>query len=278
MASFTTFGWDGSLNETDWARFHARQQQIGWYFGVASGMNVTNVAGVRTGSVSAGTALLPGVYVDSGAADPISHTVNNGTTPRTDLVVLRGTWANNTVLVAVREGSGTTAPSPTQTFGGTWEMPLARGVVGTGTGGAVVYTSAKPIPRGSYAFEGSAIVDATMQSTSAGRVVSTISLPDPGWPYYLRVNSSVRVSAEIGYVFSEFEVDGVMALTGASDSLQVTGLGRGFTRIHQNTPPMTGAHALGLRLTPVLVAAGTLTNIHQHRANYFQVEQVPIPG
>lgn len=99
-----------------------------------------------TGTVSpvttqAGTALVNGTWYDNNAAINTAISTPGGAT-RVDLIVLRKSWAAQTIRltrVAGVEGSG--APALTQSAGVTWDIPLAQ--VSITTGGVITVTDTR---------------------------------------------------------------------------------------------------------------------------------------
>lgn len=99
---------------------NANQAQV---YADSSGMQVK----VRTGA-----AWVQGHYWESDAEVTLSIAAAHATLSRIDRVVLRLDWTNNTMALAVLTGTAAaspSAPSLTQTFGSTWELPLAQVLV-----------------------------------------------------------------------------------------------------------------------------------------------------
>ncbi|MDK0520396.1 hypothetical protein [Streptomyces sp. ML-6] len=98
-----------------------------------TGLTVTVRAGVY--------ASLRGHAWSSGTtADTLTIAANSSGSTRADAVVLRLDRADWTVRAVVKQGTGATAPAPTQSAGptGVWEIPLATVTVANGAGTVTV--------------------------------------------------------------------------------------------------------------------------------------------
>lgn len=93
-------------------------------FADSTGMNI---------KVKTGQALVRGHFYDNTAQETVTIPTANLTNPRIDLVVLRLDPTANTILLHVIEGtpsSSPVAPTPTQTDGAIYDLPIARVAVG----------------------------------------------------------------------------------------------------------------------------------------------------
>lgn len=97
-------------------------------------LNGLVVSGVATPlSVATGNALVNGTWYHSDAAESVAIATPGGST-RIDRVILRKSWAAQTVRIALlagAEGAGV-PPVLTQTDGVTWEVSLAQASITTG--------------------------------------------------------------------------------------------------------------------------------------------------
>ncbi|MBE3144663.1 MAG: hypothetical protein IMZ61_12195 [Planctomycetes bacterium] len=88
-------------------------------YGDSSGMQV---------KVKTGTAWIEGHYIENDALLTLAIDASHATLHRYDLIVARIDWVNNLGQIAVVKGTAAavpTVPALTQTFGTTWEIPLA---------------------------------------------------------------------------------------------------------------------------------------------------------
>jgi len=107
------------------------------FVGMGAGYGVGSllVTGTATPvSIAAGTAVVAGMWYENDAATTLAVSTP-GANPRRDRVVLRASWASQTIrlaLLAGVEAATPTAPALTQTFGTTWEVSLATVYITTG--------------------------------------------------------------------------------------------------------------------------------------------------
>lgn len=194
--AITVVGFDNAdITEAGFARLMRYHGEVNNVHGVPSGLTASPGAGTRQVSVSSGIAVVPGALVESSAVETVTLDANPGSTTRTDYVVLEVDWVANAATVKKVTGSSGTPPALTQTEGGVWQMPLARVTVPAGFASA--FTSAritvcKPVPRRQRLFTAS---PAAGSSTTNPDTISTLAIPDPGWPYRLEVKAEVRINA-----------------------------------------------------------------------------------
>lgn len=101
-------------------------------------------AGVGQVSVDGGRAIVYGTFYKSTAATLVTIPTPAAST-RIDLIVLRKSWALKTVRVTRIAGvEGSPEPSPVNTPGTEWDMPL--GSVSTTTGGVITVTDYRDTP------------------------------------------------------------------------------------------------------------------------------------
>ena len=95
-------------------------------FADSTGLNV---------KINTGQALVRGHYYNSSAGETLTVPTASATNPRIDLVVARLDPTANSIVLALVTGTpagSPTAPTPTQTESGVYELPLAEVYVGTG--------------------------------------------------------------------------------------------------------------------------------------------------
>ena len=90
---------------------------LGVFDGWLNELEVTD-GGANTATIATGAAMVYGGFYESDAA--VDVTIPNG--PRTDLIVVRRSWANKTARITRIAGPGAAL---TQVAGTTWDIPLA---------------------------------------------------------------------------------------------------------------------------------------------------------
>jgi hypothetical protein len=178
-------------------------------------------ASTRTVAIAAGDAAACGVLVQNSASVNATLTANSSGNPRIDIVVLRINWSgtNTTggtiVTIAGTAAATPVAPTLTRTPGATWEIPLARITIPSGTTQLtstmledVRPTIRRPIRYTADITDG--ITIATSFNDTGKAVGGVISIPDPGWPYRLLISSSGRYSNAntAGYIVHTVLLDG----------------------------------------------------------------------
>ncbi|NPU89977.1 MAG: hypothetical protein HPY87_08895 [Fervidobacterium sp.] len=100
-------------------------------------LNCTNPS-ANTVVISTGAAVVDGVFYEN--TDNVSFTINTPvSSSRSDIIVLRKVWADQTVrLTKVTGSEGSVAPSLTQTDNDTWDIPLWT--ITITTGGSITLT------------------------------------------------------------------------------------------------------------------------------------------
>jgi len=150
---------DGSLSPYDndefsdiWRKLFTADRAVqGHIDGYENSLEVSNPSG-NTIRVNTGAALVDGKFYETTAVVDNSISTPAAAT-RKDRIVLRKSWASQTVRVAVLTGiEGGSIPSLTQTDGLTWEIPLAT--ISITTGGAITVTDEREASRTPLAEEG----------------------------------------------------------------------------------------------------------------------------
>lgn len=94
----------------------------------------TGVASANV-QVTPGAAMVRGIFYELTATQQLTIAANGSGNPRIDTIILRASWALQTVRLAVLQGTPAAtpaAPSLTQTDGVQWEIPLADIAVANG--------------------------------------------------------------------------------------------------------------------------------------------------
>ena len=127
--SETSWFWDGStgdggsyghtlLMDRYFRMLAGATGNLGVFDGWLNELEVTD-GGANTATVATGAAMVYGGFYESDAA--VDVTIPNG--PRTDLIVVRRSWANKTARITRIAGPGAAL---TQVAGTTWDIPLAE--------------------------------------------------------------------------------------------------------------------------------------------------------
>lgn len=122
--------------------------------------------------VTAGAALVDGTFYTNSATVNLVVTSNSSGNPRVDTVILRKTWATQTVRLVVKVGTPAGSPTPpamTQTPGTTWEIPLYDIAVANG---ALSITNANITPHKSPANIADGIYLQGILNNSGGTLVN----------------------------------------------------------------------------------------------------------
>ena len=279
--AITTVGFDGTVNEAQWARLMRHTGEVAYKHGVTSGLSPTPGGGARQVVVSSGTAVVTGVLVDSSASETLTLATNGGASSRTDYIVLRLDWTANTAVFAVVQGTSATAPALTQTEGTLWEMPVARVAVAPSAGvlSAGAITACKPLPRMTRNFRSTAISATTINHNDPASTLVTLTLDDPGWPYRLDVASALRFDnsgtghADIAVVAdSEFEA-AVTVARGISPVLDSTGLVP--VTVADTSGVLTGKCTVTLTMVANGMSAVDDLMVRNSAMNHLTVNQIP---
>ena len=163
MAESTLWGWttdgtgDGTLTGYTMSQYIAWMRLLntptpatmGVAYGVDNALAVTVAGGARTLTIDTGGAVVYGyIYYNSAA---VTKTLTHPTTGTTGWrLVLRASWAAQTVRITLLESADGTAAAPdvTHTDGVTWDISLATGTITTGD--VVTATDARTFLSGSW--------------------------------------------------------------------------------------------------------------------------------
>jgi hypothetical protein len=274
--AITAVGFDGSYTEAQFARFTRHHDEVSYRHGVSSGFTPSVGTGTRAIAIAAGTAVLPGLLVDSTATETVTLAANTGSGNRVDMVTLLANWTTNTVAPAVVQGSGSTAPTLPQTEGNLWHMPIARVTVRPNVSviAAGDIVSCYPRKRDILYYQGSDFALGSVGPNSTGVVVSSVTLVDPGWPYVVKVEAQMRVIGDDGYGAMSVLLDGSRIAYGVSSRC----LEGGRNPVHANGRSSTtsgGPRTVQVRLEPVQVQGATNIDVLGSSMNALYVWQIP---
>jgi hypothetical protein len=132
-----------------------------------------------TVNITAGAALVQGTFYLNDATVNQAIAANLAAFPRIDTIVLRKSWASQTVRLAILQGTPGASPVPvalTQSDGVTWEIPLADIAVAAGF---VTITNANITPRRSWANVSDGIyLNDVLNNSGAIRVAGDVVIVD----------------------------------------------------------------------------------------------------
>lgn len=279
MAITTPWGFDNISTEGVFSEYEEHARTVNYRHGVSEGFNATVGTG-RAVSVTAGAAVTAGVLVKNDATESVALAPNNGTTNRTDQVVVAVDWSTNSASLTVVQGTSPTAPALTQVAGSLWQMPLARVTVrpGVSTFLASDVVPCKPLPRQTYPYQGSGFTVESFSRNASNRPVGSATVADPGWPYYLEVHAKVYAAADNGYMMLRVDAlrPGATAIELAMDMSSSFTLGtyiapveaQGFSQV------ITGPATVRALVSGVNISSG---QISMHRPNYSHllIKQIP---
>lgn len=121
-------GAGSNVTESQWAQMARLWRPDGVISGFANLLETTGDSSGMQVKVKTGTAWIEGHYVENDALLTLAIDASHATLHRYDLIVARIDWVNNLGQIAVLKGTPGAAPvvpAVTQTFGTTWEIPLA---------------------------------------------------------------------------------------------------------------------------------------------------------
>lgn len=269
--AITAVGFTDSLaNEVQWAKM--------WAIGVPGGQIVDNgwtpaaATGTRLISVTAGDLIAAGVYANNSAtANAPALAANTSGQSRYDIVVALINWSADTVTLSSVQGTPGTPPQDptlTQTPGTTWHVPLARVLVRnnvTQIAAADVFDirPTRPHPM----VYNPAVTLTTMNAGASPKTIVSRDIPDPGWPYRIRVSGVVEFSASsAGRALVSANIDGAALI--ASRAAQ----GNAAPAIIPATlsDNLTGPHTVTLTMQPFNMSE----QLSSQSGSSFQIEVV----
>lgn len=282
--AITIWGVDPSITETEWAVLLEIAAKGAWSETVSeNGGQLAPAAGggTRQVTIAAGDCVAAGVLGRNSASVTVTHDANATSVNRYDYVIFKFNWAGTNATggtIEVKKGSTSsqTPPALVRTAGTTWELPLAL---------VTIIPSVSAIPAGSVADVRPryrrtiryAAHPAGGQSMGNGVTtpsnIALINVPDPGWPYLLRVSAQVKFDelTNGGFGRLEFNIDG-----GAQEAeSRAPENNRGVAQISYVTAPKTGPLTARLNMVPAGMAGGGDPLTTGNAYGQFIVEVVP---
>ncbi len=236
-------------------------------------------AGTRAVNVAAGWVRCCNGLGMFTAATTVTLVANGGASARRDWVVAEFNWTNaatalgtpaNKVEIVVKQGPASGLdPARTQTPGDVWQVPLAVGVVPVGSS-TVTLTDVRPQRRLMRVYRDAPVAG---QSVGSGQVnpqnIAAIDVPDPGWPYRLRINAVEKFGpVSAGYGRIDVTLDGDSVVEGRAP------VGNpGTASLYQISAPRTGPATVRLRMVAQQMTE-TLTTTSPYALFTVEVEPV----
>lgn len=181
-------------------------------------------AGARQVVIHSGIAAAAGALLRSTTDVTLTLAANGSGSARVDFIVAEITWSGNVgTIKAITGATGGSAPSLTKTRGVVWQIPLARVTVASGAGvlSAGAVEQCQPSARQVLSYSTDITERASIPFGSAGSLAGTIEIPDPGWPYRLRVAGAVKAANRdngLGNIRAQVTIDdGPVFTQGISD-------------------------------------------------------------
>jgi hypothetical protein len=278
----TVWGVDPSITEMEWSVLHRIADRGNWDEIVsddAGHLAPTAGGGTRQVSIAAGDAVAAGVLARSTSAVTTTHDANATGISRIDYVVLNISWAGTNTTggtIVVVKGSTTSGlpPTLTKTAGLTWQIPLARVTIASGaavlSAGAVV--DVRPLRRRVLRYRSPpAGGQGILQGNTTPKNIATLDIPDPGWPYRLRVFAQVKFDDLVGNGFGVLDIslDG----TSSVQDSRPPDKNHGLVQLHWSSGVLSGEQLVRLRM----VANATMTETLNTLSAYadFVVEVIP---
>ncbi len=264
----TVLGFAGSLGADGWARLHRAQQEVNYKHGVFSGLGVAAAGGVRGVQVAAGVAVLPGLRIDV-PATVLNLDENLSGATRRDTVVLEADWNTSVARLLCVKGSAS-APSLKQAEGDVWQMPLMTFPLTNNSASVGTPEPCAPQPR-LLRVQEAALSMQSVANGGAAKQIASMNLPDPGWPYRLRIDAAIRCSAANGSSAGilSARVDGTEIARSTTPPLAISG----DAKIGKTLGVRTGPAAVSILLSET--GSATITMVDSANHQQFQVTQIP---
>jgi hypothetical protein len=196
----------GIVDDVQWARigsYMAKALYVPHYItgGVASSGGATRIVNIATGTVAACN-----VIGDIPTGQSIALAANASGLSRIDYVVANFDWPGRAITLTSVAGQAAASPIPpalTQNPGVTWQVPIARCTVPNGattiTAGNI--EDCRPLDRKPVKYTG-VIASLTNRAQGSTSTVSTVTVPDPGWPYRLVCKGEANIQCTAGFGFA----------------------------------------------------------------------------
>lgn len=278
--SLPTLGFPGSMTSPAFARFERHRGAVGYHHGVSVGFTATVKAGaIRTVTLAGGTAVLPGLLVDSSTALDLTFAANTGSANRVDYLVIEGDWSANVSNAKVVTGSSATPPNLTQSEGALWQMPLYRVTVAP-SATTVTLERCAPVPHVEQCKRTQTFTGQIVNPGGANEAIATLTFEDPGWPYRVRVvgaqafetDSGALATGEVGYCSLIATVDGAELGRGRTDQMKPN-TGLYMAQVDCSSAPRSGKATIQL----LIGETGSIhaNNLHTSAPNNFEVYLIP---
>ena len=279
--AITVWGVDPSITEAQWADLHYTTDAGNWYETVADTGNALAPSagpGTRETIIASGNCAAAGVLGKNTSAVSVFHDANNTSINRYDYVVFNINWSGTNTTggtIVIRKGSttSTTPPVLTQTPGTSWDIPLALvNIVPNATTFADTRVNdVRPRRRRVLRYRQTPQPGQTMNSgVTTPRVIATQEVPDPGWPYRLRVNAQVKFNVLTGNGWGTIDVnvdgDAIEASSRAPKGND------GVAQIYYCGAVRTGAATVRLRMLPSTGMSEPLVTSSDYQDFYVEVE------
>jgi hypothetical protein len=195
-------GAPGIVSDVDWARIGANMAKALYIPHYVTGCAASSGGATRIVNVATGTEVACNVLGDVPTGQSVALAANVSGLSRIDYVVFNHDWpGRQTTLIAV-QGTPSASPIPPaliQNPGVTWQVPIARCTVGNGvttiTAGNI--EDCRPVGRQPIKYSGT-IASLTNRTQNSTSTVSTVSVPDPGWPYRMICSGQANIQATAG--------------------------------------------------------------------------------
>jgi len=212
-------GVDGSLDQTVWAQLNSFDDDAQL---VRDGDCAPSVGGgTRQAVVATGWVRCCGTFAKLTSTATGTLAANGGTNDRYDYRVVEFNWDDTTAstlgtpalsaaVQTVQGGGGGAIPSLTQNPGVLWQVPIGLFKV-PADGSGLVLTDARPTRTRSFRYVDNAPSTLSILKDAQPRVVSTLSVPDPGWPHIVIPFGGLAVdelSDGVGYAKVTVRLDG----------------------------------------------------------------------
>ncbi len=198
--AITTAGFTGTVNEAQWAQFMELAMGGNAAQVVESGLDCSSGGATRLITVAAGEGAAAGVLFTNTAGVTVTLNANGAANNRADVIVAEINWTADTVTFT--KVTGTTGsvvpviPAVTQTAGTLWQIPLAVVTVkpGSTTIAAGDIADVRPF-RPALKVYTPAVTGTTVGQAAAPKTICSRTIPDPGWPYRIRVAGGIEFTA-----------------------------------------------------------------------------------
>lgn len=248
-------GFDGDVDEVQWARQLTAAARAGHDEVVFTGMTLSAGAGTREVTLSTGRAFMGGLWVEVQTPETLALAANSTGSTRVPQVVLESDWGADPGTVTLKE----LAPGETLTKaeGVIWQMRVGTASVANGATVATNLVSTKPLPGKGRLFKTRADADTILGTKTDGQNCASLDIDECGRPYILDVRGQLRVAADRGYARVSLTVNGATLIYNYSGGM-TTENGSQPVSVGDYTDPMTGPATVKMHVAPENVSPSTL--------------------